>query len=67
MDTVVFVFTYPVFRGNRMTKKIEISSATAARFIRILQENNILRIQEEPAGRKAGLYVFEPLLELVRV
>jgi Fic family protein len=62
-----FVFTYPVFRNNRFTSNSGIPSSTAARFVRILIEKNLLTTLEEPSGRRPGMYAFEPLLELVRV
>lgn len=67
VNALDFVFTHPVFRGNKFTNHSVIPSSTAARFIRVLTEKNLLTTIEEPSGRRAGLYVFEPLLELVRV
>ncbi|QPC87254.1 Fic family protein [Mesorhizobium sp. NBSH29] len=61
-----FLFERPVFRNNVFTTKSGIPSPTAHRFSRILIEQGILRTLVEPAGRRAGLYSFEPLLELVR-
>lgn len=62
-----FVFTNPVFRNNRFTGNSGIPRATAARFTRILLEENLLTIVEDASGRKAALYSFEPLMTLVRV
>lgn len=62
-----FVFTNPVFRNNRFTNNGNIPRATAARFARVLQDKSLIKVLEEPAGRRPGLYAFEPLLELVRV
>lgn len=62
-----FVFTHPVFRNNRFTNNSNIPRATAARFARVLQDRGLIKVLEEPAGRRPGLYAFEPLLELVRV
>jgi Fic family protein len=62
-----YVFTNPVFRNNRFTHHGGIPPASAARFTRVLLENNLLRTLEEPSGRRSALYAFEPLLELVRV
>ena len=61
-----FVFTQPYFRSNRLAQKLGVSSASAMRFIRILHEQGLIQVVEEPAGRKSGLYKFEPLLNLVR-
>jgi Fic family protein len=62
-----FVFTNPVFRNNRFTSGSGIPAPTAARFSRVLLENNLLKIIEEPSGRRPALYAFEPLMQLVRV
>lgn len=62
-----FIFTNPVFRNNRFTAHSGIPAATAARFTRILLEEEIILTLEEAAGRRPALYSFEPLLELVRV
>ena len=62
-----FVFTNPVFRNNRFTQKSGIPAASAARFTRVLQDNDLLVTIEEASGRRPALYSFEPLLKLVRV
>jgi Fic family protein len=62
-----FVFTNPVFRNNKFTSHSGISSATAARFTRILLDKGIIRTVEEASGRRPALYSFEPLMNLVRV
>lgn len=62
-----FVFTNPVFRNNRFTSASGIPGPTAARFSRALAEKGLLRVIEEPAGRRPALYSFEPLMQLVRV
>lgn len=62
-----FVFSNPVFRNNKFTQQSGIPRSTAARFTRILVENDLLKTVEEAAGRRPALYSFEPLMELVRV
>lgn len=62
-----FVFSNPVFRNNKFTHKSGIPTATAARFTRILVDNNLLKTVEEASGRRPALYSFEPLMKLVRV
>lgn len=62
-----FVFTNPVYRNNRFTHNSGIPSATAARFTRIMLDNEIIKTVEEASGRRPALYSFEPLMELVRV
>ncbi|MDJ1008963.1 MAG: Fic/DOC family N-terminal domain-containing protein [Paracoccaceae bacterium] len=61
-----FVFSNPVFRNNRFTSSSGIPPATANRFTRKLLDLGLLVELQPPAGRRAGLYSFEPLLEIVR-
>lgn len=67
INTLDFVFTNPIFRNNKFTTYSGIPPASAARFTRILLENNLLTTLEDASGRRAALYSFEPLLKLVRV
>ncbi|MEM7759563.1 MAG: Fic/DOC family N-terminal domain-containing protein [Cyanobacteria bacterium P01_A01_bin.40] len=67
LNALDFVFTNPVFRNNKFTANSGIPTATAARFTRLLLENNLLTTVEEASGRRPALYSFEPLMTLVRV
>lgn len=67
VNALDFVFTNPLFRNNKFTSNSGIPTASAARFTRILLENNLLTTLEEASGRRPALYSFEPLLKLVRV
>ncbi len=62
-----YVFTNPVFRNNKFTRASGIPVATAARFTKAMLDNGIIRTLEEASGRRPALYVFEPLMDLVRV
>src|SRR5690554_1478385 len=62
-----FVFTNPVFRNTKFASDSGISAATVARFTRTLLEEKIIRTVEESSGRRAALYSFEPLMNIVRV
>lgn len=67
VNALDFVFTNPVFRNSKFTKESGIPSATAARFARVMQERDFLKVLDEPSGRRPALYSFEPLMQLVRV
>lgn len=67
VNVLDFVFTNPIFRNNKFTSGSGIPGASAARFTKLLLEENLLVMIEEPSGRRAALYRFEPLLQLVRV
>jgi len=62
-----YIFTNPVFRNNKFTANSGIPGPTAARFTRLLSDNGLIRTIEESSGRRAAMYSFEPLMELVRV
>jgi len=66
INALNFVFTNPVFRNSKLSKS-GIPTSTAARFSRLLLEKDLIRMIEEPSGRRSALYVFEPLMQLVRV
>ncbi len=62
-----FIFTNPVFRNNRFSSNSGIPPASAQRFTKLLQDSGIVTQIEAPSGRRAALYSFEPLMEIVRV
>ncbi|MFC1673683.1 Fic family protein [Pseudomonadota bacterium] len=66
MAALDFIFEQPVFRNNRFTAQSGIPQVTAAKFTRTLVDNGLLKTLENPSGRRAGLYAFEPLLQIVR-
>lgn len=62
-----FVFESPVFRNDRFIARSGIP-ATSARFLsRRLVEAGLLRTMQPSAGRRAALYAFDPLLDLLKV
>lgn len=61
------VFTNPVFRSSQFVKRSGIPPASARRFIRVLAERQLIKILVPGSGRRAALYAFEPLMQLVRV
>lgn len=67
VNALDFVFTNPVFRNNKFTANSGIPAPSAARFTRVLLENNLIVTIEEASGRRPALYSFEPLMQLVRV
>jgi len=67
IEVLDYVFTNPIFRSNKLAKKGGIKSSTAARLVKRLADNELLREVEPGSGRRAALYAFEPLLQIVRV
>ncbi len=58
------LFTYPKIKGSLLHLKTEMPKNTASLYIRKLTDEGINVQQVPSAGRKAGMYSFEPLLEL---
>lgn len=61
-----FIFSQPIFRNNRFTQRSGIPKQTAAKFTRMLAEDGLLRELVPASGRRAALYSFEPLMDIVR-
>lgn len=67
MEMIDFIFTHPIFRGNKIAQSTPIPNSSAVEIIKKLIEYDYLIVKEEGSGRKATLYSFEPLMNLVRV
>ena len=63
------IFTNPVFRNQQISKDAKIPSATINRFTKSLLNDprKLLKVVREAAGRRAAIYSFEPLLEIIRI
>ena len=66
INALDYLFANPVFRNNAFTNRSGIPKQTAYRFTQILLRENLLTTIRSPSGRRAGLYAFEPLLNIVR-
>ncbi|SBW15049.1 hypothetical protein BR10RB9215_C11897 [Brucella sp. 10RB9215] len=62
-----FVFASPVFRNDRFVVRSGIPAASARALSRRLVEAGLLRTIEPAAGRRAALYSFDPLLDLLKI
>lgn len=61
------LFTQPVFKANRFAIQHQIPKPTVQKILKLLLDNNIIVTVESASGRRAALYAFEPLLQLVRI
>jgi Fic family protein len=63
------IFTMPVFRNQQICKRSGIPPATVNRLTNALLADgrNLLKTARPASGRRAAVYSFEPLLELIRV
>lgn len=62
-----FVFQSPVFRNDSFVDRSGIPASSARALSRRLVEAGQLRTIEPSAGRRAALYAFDPLLDLLRI
>lgn len=62
-----FVFGSPVFRNDRFVDNAGIPPHSARALSRRLVEAGLLTTLQSAAGRRAALYAFDPLLDLLRI
>jgi len=62
-----YVFSSPYFRNDRFVEKSGIPASSARALSRRLADANLIRLIEPASGRRAALYAFDPLLELLKV
>jgi Fic family protein len=62
-----FIFANPVFRNDRFVERSGIPPHSARSLSRRLFEAGLLRTLEPSSGRRAALYAFDPLLDLLKV
>ena len=61
-----YIFSQPIFRNNRFTQRSGIPKQTAAKFTKMLAEQGLLKELVPASGRRAAMYMFEPLMQIVR-
>jgi len=62
-----FVFASPIFRNDRFVERSGIPPSSARALSRRLVEAGMLRTIEPASGRRAAMYAFDPLLDLLKV
>lgn len=62
-----FVFASPIFRNDRFVERSGIPPSSARALSRRLAEAGMLRTIEQASGRRAAMYAFDPLLDLLKV
>ena len=62
-----YVFASPVFRNDRFGDRSGIPPSSARALSRRLVEAGLLRTIEAASGRRAAMYAFDPLLDLLKV
>jgi cell filamentation protein, protein adenylyltransferase len=62
-----FVFASPIFRNDRFVARSRIPASSARALSRRLIEAGLLRTLEPASGRRAALYAFDALLDLIKI
>ncbi len=62
-----FVFASPIFRNDRFVERSGIPASSARIMSRRLVDAGLLRTIVPAAGRRAALYAFDPLLDILKV
>lgn len=60
------IFENPVFKNSQLIKRSGMPKHVATRITRLLHEGGLLRELRPASGRRAALFMFEPLMEIVR-
>ncbi len=60
------IFENPIFKNGQLIKKTGMPKHVATRITRLLLESNLLRELRPASGRRGALFMFEPLMEIVR-
>lgn len=60
------IFENPVFKNSQLIKRSGMPKHVATRITRLLLESGLLRELRPASGRRGALFMFEPLMEIVR-
>lgn len=61
-----YIFENPVFKNSQLVTRSGLPRHVAARITRLLHENGLLRELRPASGRRPALFMFEPLMKIVR-
>lgn len=60
------IFESPIFKNSQLIKRTGMPKHVAVRITKVLHENGYLRELRPASGRRGALFMFEPLMEIVR-
>ena len=60
------IFKSPIFKNNQLIKRTGMPKHVATRITKLLHESGLLRELRPASGRRGALFMFEPLMEIVR-
>lgn len=60
------IFEAPIFKNSQLIKRTGMPKHVATRITKLLHESGLLRELRPASGRRGALFMFEPLMEIVR-
>jgi len=66
IQTLDVLFHRPIFNSSYFARHSQIPKPSAARILKVLSENGIVRLIAPAKGQKPGLYIFPELLRIVQ-
>lgn len=60
------IFENPIFKNSQLIRRSGMPKHVATRITKLLNEGGLLRELRPASGRRGALYMFEPLMEIVR-
>jgi hypothetical protein len=60
------IFENPVFKNSQLINRSGMPKHVAIRITKLLHEGGLLKELRPASGRRGALYMFEPLMEIVR-
>jgi Fic family protein len=60
------IFENPIFKNSQLIKRSGMPKHVATRITKLLHEGGLLKELRPSSGRRGALYMFEPLMEIVR-
>jgi len=60
------IFESPIFKNSQLIKRTGMPKHVAIRITKLLHESGLLRELRPASGRRGALFMFEPLMEIVR-
>lgn len=60
------IFESPIFKNSQLIKRTGMPKHVATRITKLLHESGLLRELRPASGRRGALFMFEPLMEIVR-
>lgn len=64
INTLDFLFSFPIFSSSQFVEKSKIPRASALRILNILEKGDVIKLIERGSGKRPTLYTFSKLLTI---